>query len=182
MKDLTGNFYTTEHNEDIIEFIEANIDPTVRNFQTAPYIPCTFLEWDCAAKEFFSLKRIALLANESVKLNKQEFMVRIGMVAPEEQEDPVEVEYTFEDTLNNHYRELDILKAENQMFKDNIKVLKEHINLLQERLDVAQNNCKMMDIMKSGAEQHNYITAKKFNDTLAENHKLREQIKQLENK
>lgn len=164
MKDLTGNFYTTEHDESILEFV-IEMSQALINVRDDG-----FLEFVEDKNRFYLTETKGLLEEGSDKLSKQEFMVRIGMVAPED-EDLFEAD-----------REVGILKAENQMFKDNIRVLKEHINLLQERLDVAQNNCKIRETLQQNAEQHNYITAKKFNDTLAENHKLREQIKQLENK
>lgn len=163
IKGLVGNFYTAECDQEILDFITKhfNLFNSIRGCDG-------YLE--VVGATFYNVSQISDLEDDSLQLTKREFMIHIGMIPPEE-EDLFEAD-----------REMGILKAENQMFKDNIQVLKEHINLLEERLDIAQNNCKLRETLQQNAEQHNYVTAKKFNDTLAENHKLKEQIKQLENK
>ncbi len=163
MKDLTGNFYTTEYDENIINYLVDNF-----NAHYGDLVDCDLLE--VKDNWIYTPPSLCLLAKGSIELSNKQFREHLGMPVPDE-EDLFEAD-----------REMGILRAENQMFKDNIKILKEHVNMLQERLDVAQNNCKLRETLQQNAEQHNYITAKKFNDTLAENHKLKEHIKQLENK
>ena len=177
MKELKGNFYTTEHDESIIDFIEDYLHGNISIYSCDGVL-------ECVGGVFYQPITLEEVEADSVKLSKFEFMQRIGMPVSTENmiKDLEESEYTFEDCLLESRREKTILKAENQMFKDNIRVLKEHVNLLQERLDIAQNNCKIRETLQSNAEQHNYVTAKKFNETLSENHELKQKIKELESK
>lgn len=166
MKELKGNYYTTEHDAEILDYVRNNYSNQVGCLIT------NYLE--VCDNTFYRVLWPRHLATDSIKLNKEEFMEHIGMkVKAEKQEDTITGFFVDEKDFN-------ILKAENEMFKNNIKVLKDHINSLEENLsqtkehlDISTKNYKLMEIMKSNAEQHNYVTANKYNQTIQENHNLK---------